>query len=176
MSNVEVMKKALDLIEGEFPNLPEHKAWETTLALREAISGVEKWEPAPSGITLAAIGHKHFGNPIPKEWYAAAKELLATPPEAQQEWVGLTDEEAIEIGMQYQWYDGDCERFDSIGFTYAIEARLKEKNTKPLNWKEEKNSLVQKVSNQTCASVDAREEFGFAPMSLKGFNYKVRGV
>jgi hypothetical protein len=49
---------------------------------------------------------------------------------AQQEWVGLTDEEAIEIGMQYQWYDGDCERFDSIGFTYAIEARLKEKNTK----------------------------------------------
>lgn len=25
---------------------------------------------------LMAIGYKHFGNPIPKEWYSAAEELL----------------------------------------------------------------------------------------------------
>ena len=40
----------------------------------------------------------------------------------QREWVGLTDEETIDIGTQCQWYDGDCERFDSIGFARAIEA------------------------------------------------------
>ncbi len=28
------------------------------------------------GLKLAIIGLKHFGNPIPKEWYAAAHELL----------------------------------------------------------------------------------------------------
>lgn len=31
----------------------------------------------PSVYALAAIGHKHFGNPIPQEWYAAARELLS---------------------------------------------------------------------------------------------------
>jgi hypothetical protein len=36
----------------------------------------------PAGLTLAVIGRKHFGNPIPPEWYAAAKELLATPTSA----------------------------------------------------------------------------------------------
>ena len=29
-----------------------------------------------SGLGLAVIGRRHFGNPIPREWYAAAKELL----------------------------------------------------------------------------------------------------
>jgi hypothetical protein len=34
-------------------------------------------ERAVSGLELAVIGMKHFGNPIPKAWYAAARELLA---------------------------------------------------------------------------------------------------
>ena len=41
---------------------------------------VEGW----SGLTLAVIGHRHFGNPIPQAWYAAADDLLGrvkrTPP------------------------------------------------------------------------------------------------
>ena len=48
-------------------------------------------QPAPvqpvSGFGLAAIGQKHFGNPIPKAWYAAARELMAGQP-AQQEPAG----------------------------------------------------------------------------------------
>ena len=52
--------------------------------------------------------------------------LYTAPP--QREWQGLTDEEAINIGEQCQWFDGDCERFDSIDFCRAIEAKLKEKN------------------------------------------------
>lgn len=30
------------------------------------------------GLHLAVIGRNHFGNPIPQEWYAAARELLAS--------------------------------------------------------------------------------------------------
>ena len=41
-------------------------------------------EPS-SPLSLAVIGRRHFGNPIPREWYAAAQDLLAdvaraTPP------------------------------------------------------------------------------------------------
>lgn len=44
-----------------------------------------------SGFSLAAIGRKHWGNPIPQEWYKAARELLevarhqATEPQSQDE-------------------------------------------------------------------------------------------
>ncbi|WP_313645300.1 hypothetical protein [Stenotrophomonas sp.] len=34
------------------------------------------------GLHLAVIGRAHFGNPIPQEWYAAARELLASTPAA----------------------------------------------------------------------------------------------
>ena len=54
--------------------------------------------------------------------------LYPAPP-TQRTWVDLTNEEAIDIGTQCQWYDGDCERFDIIGFVRAIQAKLKEKNT-----------------------------------------------
>jgi hypothetical protein len=35
------------------------------------------YERRVSGLELAVIGRKHFGNPIPKAWYAAARELYA---------------------------------------------------------------------------------------------------
>ena len=54
----------------------------------------------------------------------AAQELI----NPKREWVSLTDEEAIDISEQCQWYDGDCERFDSVEFARAIEAKLREKN------------------------------------------------
>ncbi|MES2634077.1 MAG: hypothetical protein V4669_13970 [Pseudomonadota bacterium] len=49
--------------------------------------------PAEGGtLALAVIGLKHFGNPIPKEWYAAAKELLASPSALP---VGVSDEATL---------------------------------------------------------------------------------
>lgn len=36
----------------------------------------------PSNLTLAVIGREHFGNPIPQEWYSAARALLAAAPVA----------------------------------------------------------------------------------------------
>ena len=43
------------------------------------------WESV-NGLALAAIGREHFGNPIPKAWYAAAKALLEyTHPQPKAE-------------------------------------------------------------------------------------------
>ena len=44
--------------------------------------------------------------------------LYTTPPAAQRQWVGLTDEEIAKL---------DC--YDHLKFARAIEAKLKEKNT-----------------------------------------------
>jgi hypothetical protein len=51
-------------------------------------------------------------------WNAA---MDATPPAAQRQWIGLTDEEIEDI----------VEEFDGVGWdvAQAIEAKLREKNT-----------------------------------------------
>ena len=46
---------------------------------------------------------------------------------APREWVGLTEEEKAEIQM-FKWWDWE-DTFDLDGYTRAIEAKLKEKNT-----------------------------------------------
>jgi hypothetical protein len=57
--------------------------WPPGNTLADAIRAALAAQPAePVALTLAVIGHKHFGNPIPQAWYAAARELLsdAAPP------------------------------------------------------------------------------------------------
>lgn len=43
-----------------------------------------------------------------------------------REWVGLTDEEKVEIQM-LKWWDFE-DTFDLDGYTRAVETKLKEKN------------------------------------------------
>jgi hypothetical protein len=50
-----------------------------------------------------------------------------TPPAAQRQWVGLTDEEIIKIRKELHPVHGHL--FNSIEFARKIEAKLKEKNT-----------------------------------------------
>ena len=51
--------------------------------------------------------------------------LYTAPPRKQ--WVGLTDEEIHEVTSK-KWWDWE-DLFDIEGFSRAIEAKLKEKNT-----------------------------------------------
>ena len=44
----------------------------------------------------------------------------------KKEWVGLTDEEKVEIQM-LKWWDWE-DTFDLDGYTRAVETKLKEKN------------------------------------------------
>jgi hypothetical protein len=190
MSNVEVMKKALEVmhyLEALNSDTQQQKV-QTITELKEAISEAEKreseaWiEPTPdfyitelSRNTIrfhtSVHGKQEFSKNPRVDCLVPVWFTNPLPEPTKQEWVGLIEEEVdlIDFGM--------CgEREFAFSFAKEVEAKLKEKNTKPLNWREEKNSLTQKVSNETCTSVDSREEFGFAPMSLKGSNYKVRGV
>ena len=58
----------------------------------------------------------------------AGKCLLCEVERLQnREWVGLTDEEIHEV-VSKKWWDWE-DAFDIEGFSRAIEAKLKEKNT-----------------------------------------------
>lgn len=46
------------------------------LAIAPTPAAQSAGQEAVSGFVLAEIGRKHFGNPIPKAWYAAARHLL----------------------------------------------------------------------------------------------------
>ena len=62
--------------------------------------------------------------------YTRALEIYCDDDDTQtykKPWVGLTDEERVEI-MEVKWWDWE-DSFDVEGFTRAIEAKLKEKNT-----------------------------------------------
>jgi hypothetical protein len=63
---------------------------------------------------------KHFPNSYP--WFEAGyKAASNTPPAAQRQWVGLTDEDRTEIRREH--YARTLPLMD------AVEAKLKEKNT-----------------------------------------------
>ena len=66
------------------------------------------------------------GRPFAKAW----EPLYTTPPAAQRQWVGLTDEEIESLDCVYvNWLD--YEQVETKGekeFARAIEAKLKEKN------------------------------------------------
>jgi hypothetical protein len=57
----------------------------------------------------------------------AILKLRAALAQPKREWQGLTDEEKVEIQM-LKWWDWE-DTFDLDGYTRAIEAKLKEKNT-----------------------------------------------
>jgi hypothetical protein len=55
--------------------------------------------------------------------------LLNTPPAAQRQWVGLTDEEILKLAYPIRWQEvDDFEADKAVNFAQAIEAKLKENN------------------------------------------------
>jgi len=69
---------------GKFATLM-WKAWQARAALAQppavpAVASEVAMPAAISGVGLAAIYVKHFGNPIPREWYAAAADI-------QNDWI-----------------------------------------------------------------------------------------
>jgi len=64
---------------------------------------------------------------------AIAKEIqdmYTTPPAAQRQWVGLTDEEILKLAYPIRWQEvDDFEADKAVNFAQAIESKLKEKNT-----------------------------------------------
>ena len=128
--SIEAMKQAFEALENK---RHEYRAYQAITALRQAIEQADQQEPvaylyhdtacaelanplADSTLLVLACDRKPNGrNETP---------LYTAPP--RKEWVGLTDEELIEL--KRQWVSGE---FSWVVFDFlnAIEAKLKEKNT-----------------------------------------------
>jgi hypothetical protein len=134
--SIEAMKQALEALEWNLPVIEDYgdkeqlnRQHRAITALRTAIEATEKQEPvafiAPNGdLRKTTEAKDHW------EWGAEFTSLYTTPPAAQRQWVGLTDEEITE---SWSWAQSrEAEHHASTGqhaFAYAIEAKLKEKNT-----------------------------------------------
>ena len=124
-AEIESMKASLY---GLYELEKQRDEFEQRLTKTEAQLGEAVWNYGELKRELLENQQKTSGSPIFSElhcicgaeweWRNRDWELVATPPQRKP----LTDEEVIDIGTQCQWYDGDCERFDSIGFARAIEA------------------------------------------------------
>jgi hypothetical protein len=94
------------------------RADERAVSVQEPVA----WYDSESGVT-----DFHSFKPVRKpnsptaEWLP----LYTTPPAAQRTWVGLTDEERMDILLNLNW-DKKLSHMDTA---LAIEAKLKEKNT-----------------------------------------------
>jgi hypothetical protein len=110
----------------------EKPAPEQYTALEQALTRLQKRyaeleakvaaQPAPVQEPIGyAVPTFDFDNSVIKKvHYAGTVPLYTTPPAAQRQWVGLTDDE-VEKCVKY------CRSAE--GLAQAIEAKLKEKNT-----------------------------------------------
>jgi hypothetical protein len=57
-------------------------------------------------------------------------EYFTTPPAAQRQWVGLSEEEILKLAYPIRWQEvDDFEADRAVNFAQMVEAKLKEKNT-----------------------------------------------
>ena len=111
--SIEAMKLALDALEhGE---LYKKKTAKAMTALRAAIAEAEKQEPRH----IVQSNGRH--SPL----LTHMMNSRTTPTAAQRPWVGLTDEERMDILLNLNW----DKKLSHMVTALAIEAKLKEKNT-----------------------------------------------
>jgi hypothetical protein len=76
-----------------------------------------------------AVGHKYFRWKKPSSTFKPIA-LYTTPPAAQRQWVGLTDEEVYPLANEHLHYQMEGYEVSGVyNLARAIEAKLKEKNT-----------------------------------------------
>ncbi len=135
--SIEAMKQAMEALEYameynrcddllERIKQTELRADKAIASLRQAIEQAEKQEP----VAMVGSGHQLLWTGVAtyadhaRQHGIKVGSLLYTDPTPQREWVGLTDEEAMQICE-----DCGCMSQDWLVLLDAIEAKLKEKNT-----------------------------------------------
>ena len=129
----EAMQQALEALESDpisHAGLVSIK--QAITALRQALETeqepFEYWNAVEGWVKIDEV-REHFNAVGCGTIYKSAGEgrspLYTAPP--KKEWVGLTDEEIQKV-VSKKWWDWE-DAFDIEGFSRAIEAKLKEKNT-----------------------------------------------
>ena len=129
--SIEAMKQALDCLQAAYnlqqidDLIPAHAPVKQAVsALRQAIVRVEKQEPVA---WMYEVNGAHtildLFEPPDDAYDEGTLYPLYTTPQPQREWVGLTDEEVVNLVDDEDWYN------DPEGFVKIVEAKLKEKNT-----------------------------------------------
>jgi uncharacterized protein (DUF305 family) len=131
---IEAMKQALEALEQW--NTPLYKRATAIKSLRQAIEQAEKQEPVawqdtqktwvdvPLKNVLEADYERGFIDGMQKQMQSSVDKAVNAM--SKREWVGLTDEEIMEM-LDYGQY-GRVPQY-ARNFVDAIEAKLKEKNT-----------------------------------------------
>ena len=123
---IEAMKQGLETLEQIadelFSPFNDPPIRDAILALRTAIAEAEKQEPVAWYDSISGWTDFTFYKPHRKPSSPSAKwiPLYAAPPQAQRQWVGLTNKDIIEM-----WPETSTVGWDDIRL---IEAKLKEKN------------------------------------------------
>ena len=122
--SIEAMKQGLEALETCM--YPQQKQIQAITSLRQAIEQAEKQEPvALETVYETIIQWDEGGGKRSRRELARRIMALYIPQQPQREWVGLTDEERMDILLNLNW-DKKLSHMDTA---LAIEAKLKEKNT-----------------------------------------------
>jgi len=129
---IEAMKQALEALESctpedtstghvVWPSYDEQAVEKATTALRTAIEQAEKQEPVATVVSE--------NKPVTMSWWhepalPVGTKLYTTPPAAQRQWVGLSEEEIDKLKHLIDW----TATWSHGRFAYEIEQLLKEKN------------------------------------------------
>jgi hypothetical protein len=135
-SVVAACEKALNDIAGK----EIYESW--TPKDQAKLEDIEQYRMQMAGISTAAIGYWKEGDSIDPDYdttalrdvaklYARYAALYTTPPAAQRQWVGLTDEERLTEAARHfgEMHIENCGLGDIKDFARALEAKIKEKNT-----------------------------------------------
>ena len=114
---IEVLKQMVEALEWCHGGEPIGTA-EAIKAGKQAIKDLESQEPVAVGEVVNERGEVDYISYVPPVGTA----LYTTPPAAQRQWVGLTDEEITALKRNGERY------ISSQDFARAIEAKLKQKN------------------------------------------------
>ena len=124
----EAMKLALEQLEYYAANKPRAGVYGATIALREALASEAIEQPAqqePVAVVKALpLGHGQTEMHYAECQHLPVGTLLYTSPQAQREWVGLSESDRRLIN--FQWQDGNGTATEIIDL---VESKLKEKNT-----------------------------------------------